>query len=157
MHLDINCEELRRTSEPPQRKETSRIIVHHTSDLTDMPVVDLNEEHITNGWAMIGYNYIVHKDGSVDQGRDVDAIGMHCIGCNGSSVGISLCGDFNIEEPSNEQLASLKILLEYLCDKYNLEPSKAIIGHNSISRTSCPGVNLLARLGSVVSSIKGIK
>lgn len=150
--LDIKREELRRTSEPPKRSITTEIVIHHTDDVIEKTAEAINDEHINSGWIMIGYNFIVHKDGTIEQGRPIDAVGMHCIGANSTSIGIALCGDFNTESVTSVQRESLVVLLEYLCNKYNLSYN-SIVCHSDKSRTKCPGVNVINEIESIRAEV----
>lgn len=154
--LDIKQEELRRTSEPPKRSNTTEIIIHHTDSLVEKTAEELNEVHINDGWIMLGYNFLVHKDGTVEQGRPLDAVGMHCIGSNNTSIGIALCGDFNIEVVTSAQRKSLLELLTYLCNEYNLG-SNSILYHSDKSRTKCPGKNVIDMMDDVKKELDEVK
>ena len=154
--LDIKREELRRTSEPPKRTTTTELIIHHTDSLVEKTAEELNAAHINDGWIMIGYNFIIHKDGSIEQGRPIDAVGMHCIGSNNTSIGIALCGDFSLESVTLEQREALVALLEYLCTKYKLS-SSSILCHSEKSRTKCPGKNVIAMMDDIKKELNGAK
>jgi len=58
---------------------------------------------------------------------------------NLSSIAVALSGDFNIEEPTKEQVKSLKRIINNLEIVYNVD----VIGHKQASPTSCPGKNLM--------------
>ena len=153
--LNIQQEELRRTSEPPERNATTSIIIHHTDNIVEKTAEAINDEHINSGWIMIGYNFVVHKDGTVEEGRPIDAVGMHCIGSNSKSIGIALCGDFNSENVEEMQKKALVELLVYLCTMYNLKP-EAILCHSDKSRTKCPGVNVINEIDSIRAEVNEV-
>ena len=150
--LDIKREELRRTSEPPKRSITTEIVIHHTERVIEKTAEELNNAHINDGWIMIGYNFVVHKDGTVEQGRPMDAVGMHCIGSNSTSIGVALCGDFSTESFTDAQRKALIELLVYLCTMYNLK-AKAVLCHSDKSRTKCPGVNVINEIESIRAEV----
>lgn len=154
--LKIKREELRRTSEPPKRVKTTEIIIHHTDNIVEKTAEELNAVHINDGWIMIGYNFLVHKDGTIEQGRPIDAIGMHCIGSNSTSIGIALCGDFNIEQVTEKQRKALIELLVYLCSEYSIN-SKSIVCHSDKSRTKCPGINISEHMHEIREAVNEAK
>lgn len=116
-----------------------RIILHH-SGVTVLQSVEVihNYHKNTNGWAGIGYHFYVRKDGSIYKGRDVEYVGAHASGSNSDSIGICCEGDFEQEEMNETQKNSLKELVIYLKDKYNIS---TVQGHKEVCSTDCPGKN----------------
>jgi N-acetylmuramoyl-L-alanine amidase len=47
-----------------------------------------------NGWADIGYNFVVGEDGRVYTARGALRVGTHAAGCNSRSLGIAVIGNF---------------------------------------------------------------
>lgn len=99
------------------RKQTSRVIVHHSLS-ADVPLSMVREWHLARGWSDIGYHYIIHEDGKTEQGRSQELVGAHAFGRNGDSIGICLMGDFFDYEPSVEQLEALGDQYHGLCRFY---------------------------------------
>ena len=130
------------------RQSTDFIVIHHTGfpdadkDSTALDIHRLHQE--VNGWAGIGYHYLIRKDGMIEQGRRPNMIGAHAYRHNKNSVGICLAGNFDLGDPTKAQLQSVEVLLGWLCRKYNLDPLKrgVIVGHRDVNDTSCPGGNL---------------
>ena len=60
-----------------QRKETSYVIVHssHTTPKENLDVKDLDTEHRKQGLFSCAFHYIIKRDGTVQEGRDI----FHCI------------------------------------------------------------------------------
>ena len=52
------------------------------------------------GWAGIGYHYVIRKNGQVEIGRPDWAIGSHAYGENSHTIGVHVCGNFEIAEPT---------------------------------------------------------
>ena len=46
------------------------------------------------GWADVGYHYLVDKDGTIYEGRNIAIRGAHTQGHNTGSAGVCLLGDF---------------------------------------------------------------
>lgn len=56
----------------------------------------------------------------------------------GVSIGICMEGRFNVEEMGNSQYNSLKELVRYLQNKYNINK---IYAHRELNQTDCQGNN----------------
>ncbi|MDN5313344.1 MAG: N-acetylmuramoyl-L-alanine amidase [Thermoanaerobacteraceae bacterium] len=120
----------------------------------------LVEEYIERGFERteggvvvhIGYHYLIRADGSVEKGRPDFVQGAHCSaqGMNFKSLGVALTGNFDSidnphgqkghMEPTEAQMKSLKNLLDYLMDIYQI-PRSGIIRHCDVAgaATNCPG------------------
>ena len=132
-----------------QRDDTSRIVIHHTGNQTDddLSAEQLHRSHQNLGWAGVGYNFVIRKDGSIELGRPVECVGAHAEGFNYCSIGIHVCGNFNLVEPTEAQLNVLPMLLADICDLYGLIASDSVvIGHRDLMATDCPGNNLYKRM-----------
>ena len=127
-----------------RRKNPVLIILHHSGTKEDTPQ-KIHKAHKRRGFSGIGYHYVVDKEGNVFVGRPLDKIGAHCKHNNNYSVGICLIGDFRYEQPTEEQMASLKFLVLDMLKRY---PSiKRILNHRDLMPTICPGVDLAEMLG----------
>lgn len=128
------------------RETTDLIVIHHTGNPTndDMSAEQIHCSHIyNNGWAGCGYHYIVRKNGDIEYGRPEWAIGSHAYGENYHSIGIHVCGNFELAEPTPAQVESTSYLIGWLCDKYGLVPTEETVkGHRDLMPTACPGENL---------------
>jgi N-acetylmuramoyl-L-alanine amidase len=99
------------------------------------------------GWSDIGYHYVIHRDGTIAQGRDVSRSGAHTRGKNKESIGIALTGgrgsastDEFLDNFTTEQEHTLRNLLKMFGSQY---PSiVAVSGHNDHAAKSCPGFNV---------------
>ena len=142
-------------TEYEERSATNLIVIHHTGFPNvdkDSTAVDIHQLHQkTNGWAGIGYHYLIRKDGMIEQGRLPNMIGAHAFQHNKTSVGICVAGNFDIANPTKAQMASVKDLTFWLCRKYGINPDKrhVIVGHRELNDTSCPGENLYRRLDEI--------
>lgn len=120
------------------KKKPDLIVIHHRGG--NGTPSGIHYQHLKQGWAGIGYHYYIRKTGEVYTGRPQWAIGAHCVGYNSHSFGICLEGNFEIEEPTDIQLANLKELCKYL--KKLFPTIKTIKGHRDFMPTACPGKNL---------------
>lgn len=118
----------------------SQIVVHHSASTTHK-AEDFARWHVQQrGWAGIGYHYIIEKDGTIIQGNPLENISYNVTNHNTKSIGICLSGNFDIEEPTTQQLNSLRKLINHL---RNLLPQPLqVYGHRDFGSTSCPGKTL---------------
>ncbi len=142
MHLQF-CQPLIR------RKSTDFIVIHHIGGTNrDVSAQEVHRWHLANGWAGIGYHYVIRKDGTIERGRPRDMVGAHCYGYNKNSLGINIVGE--VSTPTKAQLASAVQLAAYLCQLYQLKYAQrcVIYGHRELDKTFCPGKNMYAQLDS---------
>ena len=136
------------------RSYTDLIVVHHTGTPNDddLSAEDIHRMHQAEGWAGCGYHYIVRKNGSIEIGRPDWAVGAHAWGENSHSIGVHVCGNFEIGVPTAEQIESAAYLIGWLCDEYDLIPnSNHVKGHCDLMATACPGKNLY----DILQTIRG--
>ena len=114
-------------------------------------VAEIRRWHVEErGWADIGYNWVIDRDGTIAVGRDRDKdgdtfeeIGAHTKGKNTVSLGICLLGghgssatDAFSDHFTEEQEASLKSLLAQIEEKVG---EIDVAGHNDFAAKACPG------------------
>ncbi|MDU4960214.1 MAG: peptidoglycan recognition family protein [Sporomusaceae bacterium] len=123
------------------RQSTRYLVVHHTGGNAgdDYSAAELHAMHQRLGWAGVGYHLIIRKDGSIEAGRPLWSRGAHSVPGNHNSIGIHVCGNFELESPTSAQIESLSMLCADLCLSYGLEPHEAIVGHRDQDATACPG------------------
>ena len=127
-----------------ERGYTDMIVIHHTgcNDI-DASAEQSHEWHINQGWAGIGYHYVVRKDGTIERGRPEWSIGSHAYGENSHTIGIHLSGDFEQAEPTSQQIEKCALLIADIADRYGIPIDRAhVVGHGELMATSCPGRNL---------------
>ena len=135
-----------------QRYGTDLIVVHHTGNPTDddLSAEEIHESHLGQGWAGCGYHYIIRKNGQVEIGRPDWAIGSHAYGENYHTIGVHVCGNFEIAEPTSMQIESTAYLIGWLCDKYGLIPTaETVKAHRDLMPTACCGENLYNQLQTI--------
>ena len=126
-----------------------RVTVHHTADEvngsargdTADAIHRMQRYHMSqNGWADIGYHFLIDSKGRIWQGRLLDYQGAHAGSgeLNGGNIGIVLLGDFTATPPSSTQQKSLFQLLSLI--EQRLGVSRAhFYTHRELKTTSCPG------------------
>lgn len=137
------------------KRRIDEIIVHCTAtpEGVDKTVAQIRAGHVApvskggRGWSDIGYHYVVYRDGSVHEGRDVNVSGAHCTGHNSHSIGVVYVGGVENrpgvpyaqlkpkDTRTEEQHAALKALLKNLRVLY---PTAKIHGHRDFANKACP-------------------
>ena len=126
------------------------IVVHHTADTAEVQLDKTNRAHQRLGYSescygyYLGYHFFLGRDGTLIQTRCLDERPLHSKGSiehgiSERSVSIVLAGNFNEQEPTEEQLSVLKELIKQLHKRFDGE----VKGHSHTSATECPGENLL--------------
>lgn len=121
------------------RRSTNRVIVHHSAS-SDVSAATIHGWHLNQGWSGIGYHFVIRRNGNIERGRELSAIGSHSgPKGNGDSVGVCLTGNFEIDKPTAAQINSLVWLItRYLEPRYG---SLQVVGHSDVMATACPGKN----------------
>jgi peptidoglycan hydrolase-like protein with peptidoglycan-binding domain len=119
------------------KRRITDIVIHCTASKVsnDLTVEDIRRMHKKQGWADIGYHYVVTLDGRVHTGRDVDLIGAHVSGHNAHSIGVVYVGGLDrdgdpCDTRNDLQKAALLSLLLELRKNY---PDATISGHRDFS------------------------
>lgn len=134
------------------RSYTDMIVIHHTggNDI-DASAEQIHGWHLNNGWAGIGYHFVIRKDGIIERGRPEWAIGSHAYGENSHTLGVHLSGDFMEAEPTDAQIEMCAMLLANLCTDYDIPIDRDhIVGHCDLMSTDCPGDNLYNMLETII-------
>lgn len=76
------------------RRTIREIIIHcsATPEGRNYTVEDIRRWHRQQGWSDIGYHYVIYRDGTIHEGRNVDIAGAHCVNHNAHSIGICYIG-----------------------------------------------------------------
>ena len=69
-------------------RDVNKIIIHcsATREGQAFSVDTIKQWHLARGWSDVGYHYIVHLDGSISYGRDINKRGAHVKGHNTGSI-----------------------------------------------------------------------
>lgn len=125
--------------------EDVRYLVVHcsaTQAKANIGVKEITRMHRERGFLTIGYHFVIRRDGTVEKGRALDAIGAHAEGWNSRSLGICLVGgiDKDMKPQDNftsDQYAALAVLLQDLRKGF---PKASILGHRDLPnvKKDCP-------------------
>ena len=131
----------------------SRLTVHHSGVTARSPSLAATRTAIQaiqrhhqqqQGWADIGYHYVVDSLGRVWSGRDAAWQGAHAGGeANRGNLGICLLGNFaeRSQRPSAAQIDALEHLIAGLLGKHGLTMD-SVATHGELRHTDCPGASL---------------
>ena len=119
-------------------KPFEAIIIHCTAtkEGVDIRAKDVDRWHKEQGWRMIGYNYLIDLDGTVEIGRPLTMVGAHCKGWNDRSIGVCYVGGLDKQGKSKDtrtvaQKMAMHKLVDELLDKY--PTIVKIMGHRDTS------------------------
>lgn len=97
--------------------------------------------HLANGWAGVGYNFLVDQDGVAYEGRGWDGVGSQCPGFNRSGIGVYVAVGGS-QKPSDAALNTVRALYDEGCRRSGNALRK--MGHRDGVATACPGTILYA-------------
>ena len=134
------------------------ITLHHTaapqkkgvaieSKMQNLQHFSQSESRLASGkmkpvWFDVPYHYYIAVDGKIAEGRDIKFVGDTNTDYDPAGHAlIAIEGNFEIEDPSSEQLESLNKLLAWLAEYYEV-PISEIKTHSDYASTACPGENL---------------
>lgn len=127
-----------------QRASTDWLVVHcsATTPTMDIGRAEIDRWHRAQGWLMIGYHFVIRRDGRIEIGRPEGAIGSHVAGYNSNSIGICMVGGVSATGKSEDnytsaQYATLATLLQELRTRY---PRAKVQGHRDFPKVAkdCP-------------------
>ncbi|GJQ76801.1 hypothetical protein Trydic_g14426 [Trypoxylus dichotomus] len=125
----------------------THVVVHHsatagcTTQAACMQLVrSFQNFHMdTNGWADIGYNFLIGGNGEIYQGRGWGRTGAHAPGFNNRSLGIAFIGTFTSGLPPAAAINAFHALINCSTGNGNLRTDYWLLGHRQASATACPG------------------
>lgn len=99
--------------------------------------------HLAQGYADIGYHWVVSQSGDIAPGRPEDQVGAHAYGANTGSIGICCCIGVEDKVPSAMLAATAKLIAD-VAERYGVPLDRAhVIGHKDVpgegGATACPG------------------
>lgn len=129
----------------------THLVVHYSATYADqnLTVKDVDRMHRDRGWQMVGYHYVIRRDGTVERGRPDSMVGAHVGGQNTGKLGICWIGGLDratgpnkgVDNRTPAQTESLIVLLRELLKKY---PGAKVVGHRDLAPTQCPGFDVQA-------------
>lgn len=153
---------------PRNLTQITDYIIHHEAGSLTETALDIDAQHRGEGWAMIGYNYVIDVDGKIYAGRPCEYVPSAAYGRNLESVNVSCVGNFQSDDkgytgpPTPEQINALIELGIYLHQKY--PTITRTIGHRDVATmfypndqsdyaTACPGDMLYEHIPAIKTAI----
>ena len=151
----------------------THLIVHHsaganTSSDWAAVVLSIWNSHVnTNGWADIGYNYLVDPQGRLYEGRGGgdNVTGAHFCGTNAGTMGTCMIGTYTNSSITDTSRKMLTRLLAWKACGSNINPTGIswhtssarnlhhISGHRDGCATECPGTMTYAELPALRTAV----
>ena len=107
-------------------------------------------------WWDVPYHFLISPDGTIYEGRDYHYMGETNTKYNPSGhLLISVMGNYELQEPTPEQLEAITGLMAWGVSKFDVPTSK-IYGHKDLAQTACPGKHLYKYLddGTFIQGVK---
>ena len=152
-----------------KKQAPKRILVHHTGSkshlgasilkkMANLQRFSQHKEKLSDGrtklpWADVPYHFYIDAEGKIAEGREITAEGDTNTKYDPSGyIQVVLEGNFDVEEPSDAQIKSLKTLIQWLSGRYSID-SGDVSYHQAVAQTACPGKNLVARMKEVKAAL----
>lgn len=127
---------------PRSRSTTSwasrqEVTLHYSAGpVTQTPRQIQNFHMDGNGWADVGYNFLVDRNGVAYEGRGWTVVGAHAAPRNTAGIGICFIGRDNMTHEAKRTVVELY-------DEANRRAGRTLArkGHRDINSTSCPGTD----------------
>ena len=120
----------------------TKIILHcsATKEGKNFSAADIDRWHREQGYAMIGYHYVILLDGTVEPGRPLELQGAHTYGHNSDSIGICYIGGLDMngrpyDTRTPQQRKAMQQLIDTLREVY---PNATVHGHREFANKDCP-------------------
>ena len=115
----------------------------------------LADGSVKRAWADIPYHFAITADGTILEARDVQFQGAtNTVYDLSDQILVELDGNFEIEAPTEAQMASLLALSEALARQWGFGPA-TVAGHrdHAPGQTVCPGDSLVARFPDIRDAV----
>ena len=126
------------------------VIIHHTytpaciSEADCIYVARVIQQHDMKDldYDDVSYNFFVATNGKIYEGRGWEFAGQHTPDYDHKSIGIALIGDFNHDEPTNQQIEATLKLLDAGLIHNKLAKDYKLVGAKQVMKTDSPGDKL---------------
>ena len=118
-------------------RQINKIIIHCSATRIDrdFSASDVDSAHRLRGFSCWGYHYYVRKTGIINPMRPEEDVGAHCLGHNGSSIGVCYEGglDVNGRPADTRTEAQKESLLKLITELLGRYPDAVVLGHRDLS------------------------
>ena len=133
------------TKRPSTRtvNQITHIAIHHSLTTSGSAEAFANYHVGTNDWSVMGYHYVVGREGDISWCSDHTVVTPHVGNHNRYSLGICMVGDFRTQQPTEKQYEATLWLVNHLQKQL---PNKCQVwGHNQFSgyqSKQCPVIDM---------------
>lgn len=134
-------------------RKTPLLVIHcsATPPAMDIGAAEIRQWHTDpepdgNGWADIGYHYVIRRSGKVEPGRDLSRAGAHAAPYNRYSIGVCLVGGVDKHgQPADNftkvQYSALVKLVRKLRAEHDIV---SVVGHRDLPGVAkaCPSFDV---------------
>ena len=131
----------------------NKLVIHcsATPPSMDIGAKEIREWHVRdNGWADIGYHFVIRRDGTVETGRPLEKQGAHAAAKNGNVASIGVCMVGGVRKQGGRlvtennfapaQWTALDALVKRLMKQF---PIDTLLGHRDLDpRKDCPSFSV---------------
>ncbi len=111
-------------------------------------IENIRSAHVGQGWADIGYHYIIDPAGRVWEGRPTSLQGAHVRDNNPGNLGIMVMGNYNKQAVTGSSQSALRATIATMMRQYRIERSR-VYTHQELVATECPGTSLQRAMVSI--------
>ncbi len=140
-YIDLSLEQRNRLKRR-KYEDITAIVLHHSAGRGTLE--DVDRIHRKRGYTCIGYHCYITRNGEVNLGRPLLAVGAHAKGHNKNTIGICLEGDFRKDEPTDKQIEALTLTVKNLMR--TIPTIKTIYNHRDLCKTLCPVIDLKSKV-----------
>ena len=120
------------------------IVMHYSQTPIgrEVSAKEMTRWHIEREMDDLAYHFLVHLDGGLSIGRQLNVIGAHAYGHNKTSIGICYVGgttEGGVDTRTEAQKVTLTNLVMSLA--FILPNISSVIGHSDVSDKKCPAFN----------------
>jgi N-acetylmuramoyl-L-alanine amidase len=144
----------------PDPAPKSLIVIHHSASphvdcgvgqAREMEIVrGIERHHVeTNGWAGLGYSFLVFQSGDAFEGRGWGRVGAHTPGRNSTSYGVCLVINGDRHTPTEAALEAVRRLVAVGIEGKFIAPSFRVGAHRQFKATDCPGALVMVTLSEI--------
>lgn len=124
-------------------RKITELIIHCSATVEgkEYSVDTIRQWHLKRGFNDIGYHFVIHLDGTIEEGRKIETVGAHCTGHNRNSIGICYIGGLDPKTKkgkdtrTEEQKSALKKLIKDLRSRFGNIP---VYPHYKFANKACP-------------------
>lgn len=147
-----------------RRHAIERVTLHHTGpppwfgappSATYLRQIQAFHQGPERRWPDIAYHLLIDLDGTVWEGRPLDAIGDTATAYDPTGHAlVALLGDYDVQQVNEAQRSALVESVRWLVNRFAVDPT-SVAAHRDYASTACPGRNLYVLLPEIQSFAAG--